>query len=160
MIPRGLRVDGGMIETTDSIEIPFKSARGYEPEYQSSGAAGADLRACIEGEITLAPGERTVVPTSVYIAIPSGYEGQVRPRSGLATRHGITVVNAPGTIDSDYRGEIRVALINLSDTAYSITPGERIAQLVIAPVVHARFGYHEQLDVTERGEGGFGSTGR
>ena len=134
-------------------------ADGYEPTYATSGSAGADLRACVEQPVTIAPGERSAISTGVRLEIPDGYEGQVRPRSGLAARHGITLLNAPGTIDSDYRGEVRVVVVNLSDESYLIHPGDRIAQLVIAPVVQATFTAAD-LTESERGEGGFGSTGR
>jgi len=134
-------------------------ADGYEPAYATSGSAGADLRACVEQPVTIAPGERSAISTGVRLEIPDGYEGQVRPRSGLAARHGITLLNAPGTIDSDYRGEVRVIVVNLSDESYMIHPGDRIAQLVIAPVVQATF-TPADLTESERGEGGFGSTGR
>ncbi len=129
------------------------------PRYASAEAAGADLRAAVKESITLRPGERAVVPTGVRCAIPRGYEGQVRPRSGLAARHGVTLVNSPGTIDSDYRGEIGVILINHGRESFEVLPGERLAQLVIAPVVRAEFvvGTPEHSD---RGAGGFGSTGR
>jgi len=129
------------------------------PEYATEGSAGADLRAFIDNELELAPGERVAVPTGVRLEIPPGYEGQVRPRSGLAARHGLTIVNAPGTIDSDYRGEIKVILINLSDTPYVVKPNDRIAQLIIAPVMRVAFEM-TQVRATSRGEGGFGSTGR
>ncbi|MEM9270733.1 MAG: dUTP diphosphatase, partial [Pseudomonadota bacterium] len=109
------------------------------PAYESALAAGADLRAALTTPITLAPGARMAVPTGLAMAIPPGFEGQVRPRSGLAMRHGVTVVNAPGTIDADYRGEVKVLLINLGDTDFVITHGDRIAQLVIAPVIQAQF---------------------
>ncbi len=130
------------------------------PAYQTNGSAGVDLRAAIETDIQLNPGESHLTPTAISMAIPTGFEGQVRPRSGLAVKHGITVANAPGTIDSDYRGEIRVALINLSQKPYIITRGERIAQLVIAPVVQAVFTEVEKLEETDRGAGGFGHTGK
>ena len=109
--------------------------------------------------MTLAPGERSALPTGVWLEIPVGYEGQVRPRSGLAARHGITLLNAPGTIDSDYRGEVKVILVNLSDESYTIRAGDRVAQLVIAPIHQVTFTAAE-LTESERGEGGFGSTGR
>lgn len=135
--------------------------QAHLPAYQTDGAAGLDLCACLgEGERrTLEPGEIVLVPTGWALAIPSGFEGQVRPRSGLATKHGISVPNAPGTIDSDYRGELKVALINLGKQAYTIEHGTRIAQMVIAPVAHARCVEVETLDQTSRGAGGFGSTG-
>lgn len=130
-----------------------------EPAYQTAGAAGLDLAACLDAPVSLAPGEIIAVPTGWAVAIERGYEGQVRPRSGLATKHGITVPNAPGTIDCDYRGELRVALINLGRTTFEITHGMRIAQLVISPVVRATVITTTDLDETERGSGGFGSTG-
>jgi dUTP pyrophosphatase len=130
------------------------------PRYQSEQAAGLDLCADIDGEWTLAPMARRAVPTGVAIALPAGFEGQVRPRSGLALRHGITCINAPGTIDSDYRGEIQVLLVNLSGEPYTLRRGERIAQLVVAPVVRAELEEVDTLPTSVRGEGGFGSTGR
>ena len=129
------------------------------PSYQTSGSAGLDLRAALEEDLVLEPQERTVVPTGLSLAIPIGFEGQVRPRSGLAFRHGLTVTNAPGTIDSDYRGEIKVLLINLGAEPVTISRGMRCAQLVIAPVHQASILEVEDLDPTDRGEGGFGSTG-
>ena len=118
-----------------------------------------DVRANIEEPITLAPLQRVLVPTGLYIALPEGYECQARPRSGLAVKHGITVLNSPGTIDADYRGELKTLLVNLSDTPFVIEPGERIAQLVVAKHEHVEWEEVEVLDETERGEGGFGSTG-
>lgn len=118
-----------------------------------------DLRAHLEHPLTIKPGERCLVPTGLHIALPEGYEAQVRPRSGLAIKHGITVLNSPGTIDADYRGEIRVALINLSDTPFVIADGERIAQLVVARYEHVEWSQVTELDRTERGEGGFGHSG-
>lgn len=131
------------------------------PAYQSALAAGLDLNAAIpdDAPVTIPPGGRTVVPTGIAIALPPGHEGQIRPRSGLAGRHGITVLNSPGTIDADYRGEIQVLIANLGQESFVIRRGMRIAQLVIAPVQHARLVEFENLDTTERGEGGFGSTG-
>lgn len=131
------------------------------PEYQSEEAAGIDLTAAIDDAVPmiLAPGAYAMVPTAIAIALPPGFEAQVRPRSGLAARHGVTVLNSPGTVDSDYRGEIKVLLINHGDSAYEITRGARIAQLVIAPVTRAEFNQVASLDTTERGSGGFGSTG-
>ena len=122
-------------------------------------SAGMDLRANIDESITLNPMERRIIPTGLYIALPPGYEAQVRPRSGLALKHGITVLNSPGTIDADYRGEIGVLLINLSTEPFVITEGERIAQMVIARHEQGQFEVVEQLDQTERGEGGYGHTG-
>jgi dUTP pyrophosphatase len=130
------------------------------PAYQSDAAAGMDLAAAIAAPVTLGPGDRVLVPTGFAIALPLGYEAQVRPRSGLALRAGVTVLNAPGTIDADYRGEIQVLLVNLGQGAACIEPGERIAQLVVAPVVRAHWSLVQQLDDTPRGDGGFGSTGR
>jgi dUTP pyrophosphatase len=127
----------------------------------STGAAGMDLMAALpEGEErVLLPGERALVPCGFAMALPSGFEAQVRPRSGLAARHGITVLNSPGTIDADYRGEVQVILLNLGQEPFVVRRGERIAQMVVAPVVAARFAVMEMLDETERGSGGFGSTG-
>lgn len=129
------------------------------PAYATPQSAGMDLRANIEDPITLRPLERRIVPTGLYIALPEGYEAQVRPRSGLALKHGITVLNSPGTIDSDYRGEIGVLLINLSDTSFVINAGERIAQMVVARHEQAELIEVEELDDTERGAGGYGHTG-
>jgi dUTP pyrophosphatase len=129
------------------------------PNYATSGAAGADLCAAVDGEMVIEPGERTAVPTGLVVEIPEGYEGQVRPRSGLAITAGLTIVNAPGTIDSDYRGEVRVLLVNLGARPVTIGRGDRIAQLLVAPVTRATFIETEDLTVSERGEGGFGSTG-
>lgn len=129
------------------------------PTYATSLSAGMDVRANIDEPITLAPLQRVLVPTGLYIALPEGYECQARPRSGLAVKHGITVLNSPGTIDADYRGELKTLLVNLSDTPFVIEPGERIAQLVVAKHEHVEWEEVEVLDETERGEGGFGSTG-
>ena len=129
------------------------------PAYATPQSAGMDLRANIEDPITLRPLERRIVTTGLYIALPEGYEAQVRPRSGLALKHGITVLNSPGTIDSDYRGEIGVLLINLSDTPFVINAGERIAQMVVARHEQAELIEVEELDDTERGAGGYGHTG-
>lgn len=132
------------------------------PSYETSGAAGADLRANFpdRGDVTLAPGERTLVPTGLRIEIPDGYEVQIRPRSGLALKHGVTLPNAPGTIDSDYRGPLGVIVMNAGQAPYVIGHGDRIAQMVVAPVVQARFELSDGLGDTARGAGGFGSTGR
>lgn len=127
------------------------------PEYKTAGSAGMDLR-CLEA-VELAPLERSLVPTGLRMAIPEGFEGQVRPRSGLALKHGLAMVNSPGTIDSDYRGEIAVILVNLGREAVRLEPGERIAQLVIVPVSRAALRKVQALDETARGDGGFGSTG-
>lgn len=130
------------------------------PKYETSGSAGIDVRANIEEPITLNSLERALIPTGIKMAIPSGYEVQVRPRSGLAIKHGITMLNSPGTIDSDYRGEIKVIVVNLSKESYVIQPNERIAQLVLNKVEQMEFVEVEILDETERGEGGFGHTGK
>jgi dUTP pyrophosphatase len=133
------------------------------PQYASAAAAGMDLRAAIERPLRLAAGDRCAVPTGLALALPDGYEGQVRPRSGLARKFGIALVNAPGTIDADYRGEVEVLLVNLGREPFTIEPGDRIAQLVVAPVVRAQIVQvesAEELGATERGAGGFGSTGR
>ncbi|WP_278997368.1 dUTP diphosphatase [Prevotella disiens] len=129
------------------------------PTYATAQSAGMDLRANIDSPITLKPMERCLVPTGLYIALPEGYEAQVRPRSGLALKHGITVLNTPGTVDADYRGEIMVLLINFSTEAFVINAGERIAQMVIARHEQANFEEVEVLDETERGAGGYGHTG-
>ena len=132
------------------------------PAYQSAHAAGLDLLAAVpeDAPVTLAPGKYALIPTGLTIALPAGYEAQVRPRSGLAAKHGVTVLNAPGTVDADYRGEISVPLINHGDMPFQIRRGERIAQMVIASVVRAELIPAAALSATERGSGGFGSTGR
>jgi len=132
---------------------------GPMPAYASAGAAGADVVAAIASPLELAPGARAAVPTGLAVAIPPGFEMQVRPRSGLALGAGVTVANAPGTIDSDYRGEVKVILVNLSDRPYLVQRGDRIAQLVVAPVVQADFVAADELPATVRGSSGFGSTG-
>lgn len=146
-----------------TVEIPVVSLPHAAdlplPSYETAGAAGMDLLAAIAEDLPLAPGARVAVPTGLSIALPRGYEAQVRGRSGLAFKHGIGVVNAPGTIDSDYRGEIKVLLINWGDQPVILTRGMRIAQLVIAPVVQGRWAVVESLPETARGSGGFGSTG-
>lgn len=141
------------------IKIINKSTNPL-PRYESEQAAGMDIRTSITEEITLAPLERKLFPTGLYLELPAGYEAQIRPRSGLALKHGITVLNTPGTIDADYRGEIGIILVNLSAEAFTIAPGERIAQMVIAR--HEQPTIHEVtlLSETERGEGGFGHSGR
>lgn len=141
------------------IKIVNKSA--YEtPEYATEQSAGMDLKANITESIVLKPLGRAMVPTGLYIALEDGYEAQVRPRSGLAAKYGITVLNAPGTIDADYRGEVKVILANLSDEEFTVNPGERIAQMVVAKYAQVEWEEVEVLDETGRGEGGFGSTGR
>jgi deoxyuridine 5'-triphosphate nucleotidohydrolase len=129
------------------------------PAYETAGAAGMDLRAAVEANLTVAPGARALVPTGLAISLPPGYELQVRPRSGLALRHGIVLPNSPGTIDEDYRGEIQVILLNTGSEAFEVVRGMRIAQAVLAPVVRAQWEVVEQLDTTTRDQGGFGSTG-
>lgn len=140
------------------VEIINKSHHAL-PQYATVQSAGVDLRANIESPIKLAPMERRVIPTGLFLALPAGYEAQVRPRSGLALKHGITVLNTPGTIDADYRGEIGVILINLSNVPFVINDGERIAQMVIARHEQAEWISVETLDETERGAGGFGHSG-
>jgi dUTP pyrophosphatase len=147
----------------ERITVGFKrlSPRAVMPEYKSAGAAGMDLSACLpEGRtLVLEPGRTVLVPLGFAVAIPPGFEGQVRPRSGLATKFGVTVPNAPGTVDSDYRGEMMVALINLGRESFTIEHGTRVAQLVLARHAHASFEVSEELSETARGAGGFGSTG-
>jgi dUTP pyrophosphatase len=130
------------------------------PHYATAGSSGMDIRADLEQSITLKPLERVLVPTGLFMELPGGFEGQVRPRSGLAIKQGITCLNTPGTIDSDYRGEIKIILINLSDMEQVISPGDRIAQLVISPVSQASWIESASLEITERNEGGFGHTGK
>ncbi len=142
------------------VLVRVTGTEGYAvPEYQTAGAAGADLRACVTSPIQINPGDRRLVPTGLRLEIPSGYEAQVRPRSGLAFKNGITVLNSPGTIDSDYRGEIGVVLHNAGKEIFTVNHGDRIAQLVIAPVCRAVFEIHDLLSDTDRGCGGYGSTG-
>lgn len=129
------------------------------PEYATPLSAGVDLRAALDAPVVLAPLGRALIPTGLYMQIPAGYEGQVRPRSGLAAKRGVTVLNTPGTVDADYRGEIKVILVNLSDTPFTIEPGERIAQMVFARHEQACFEEVDTLEETQRGAGGFGSTG-
>ena len=140
------------------IKIVNKSKHPL-PEYATPGSAGMDLRANIDSPITLAPGERKLIPTGIYIALPVGYEAQVRPRSGLALKYGIGLANMLGTVDADFRGEIRVILINLGQEDFVVNDGERIAQMVIAKHERAEWEVVEELDETERGEGGYGHTG-
>jgi dUTP pyrophosphatase len=142
-----------------AVKIFRKDKKAALPVYATRGAAGADVEALIPKEITLAPGRREKIPTGLRLEIPAGWEAQVRPRSGLALKHGITVLNAPGTIDSDYRGELEVILVNLGNTPYTVRSGDRIAQLVFAPAPRLRMEEIDKLEYTERGEGGFGSTG-
>ncbi|MFN7055741.1 dUTP diphosphatase [Hyphomonas sp.] len=143
--------------------VPLAHFEGLDlPAYETAGSAGMDVRAAVaeDAPVVLAPGARTMVPTGLTVAIPEGYEIQVRPRSGLAAKHGLTCLNTPGTIDSDYRGEIKVILINLGAEPFTIRRGERIAQLVLAPVTRLAWSEVKALDGTARGAGGFGSTGR
>lgn len=130
------------------------------PAYETEGAAGLDLRAAISEPVMLQPGGRDLVPTGLVFELPAGHEGQVRPRSGLAAKHGVTVLNTPGTIDSDYRGEVKVILVNLGTEPFTIEPGSRIAQMIVAPVTRATLVEAEDLSNSARGAGGFGSTGR
>ena len=130
------------------------------PHYASAGAAGLDLRAALDAPIIIAPGGRALVATGLAMALPPGHEGQVRPRSGLALRHGITVLNAPGTIDEDYRGEVSVLLINHGEAPFEVTSGMRIAQLVVCPLARVKLTEQNRLDDTRRGSGGYGSTGQ
>jgi dUTP pyrophosphatase len=143
------------------VPVRFRRLRvgAVPPRYMTAGAAGMDLSSAADAPVSLAPGERAAIPTGLAFEIPRGYEGQVRPRSGLARRAGVTLINAPGTVDSDYRGEVTVLLVNLGSEPHIIAPGDRIAQLVIAPVVEAALSEAEELSDTTRGSGGFGHTG-
>ena len=145
---------------SNQVEIRIINQSPYPlPEYATPLSAGLDLRANIDTPIRLEPLQRVAVPTGLFIALPEGYEAQMRPRSGLALKHGLTLLNAPGTIDADYRGEIKAIVANLSDTSYTIEPGERICQMVVAKHAHVVWQVAEELEVTERGAGGFGHTG-
>lgn len=143
------------------IKVRLLGKKGADllPAYQTEGAAGMDLHADIGESITLPPLGRALIPTGIAVALPPGVEGQVRPRSGLAVRHGVTCLNSPGTIDSDYRGEIRVVLVNFGSEPFTIRRGDRIAQMVLSPVLRASIQVVDDLDATRRGGGGFGSTG-
>lgn len=141
-----------------SVKI-INNSKHALPQYETKGSAGMDLRANLDESITLKPLERAMIPTGLSMALPDGYEAQVRPRSGLAAKKGITVLNTPGTIDSDYRGEIKVILVNLSNDDFVVEDGERVAQMVIAKYEQIAWNETETLDDTERGSGGFGSTG-
>lgn len=149
------RVRVGVVRLAHAAGLPL-------PAYQSEGAAGLDMIAALDGQgpLTLAPGARALVPTGLVIELPHGYEAQVRPRSGLALKHGITVLNSPGTIDSDYRGEVKVILANLGQAPFDIRRGDRIAQMVVSPVTRATFVEVDEVSNTVRGKGGFGSTGK
>lgn len=145
----------------NKIEIKCVASEGAViPEYKTSGAAGADICAFLSEPVIIKKGSRAMIPTGLFFSIPQGYEIQVRPRSGLATKNGVTVLNTPGTIDSDYRGEVKVILVNLGDEDFEVKNGERIAQIVVAPVTIGVFEQVSSLDETERGAGGFGSTGK
>ncbi|MCZ7677307.1 MAG: dUTP diphosphatase [Sandaracinaceae bacterium] len=142
-----------------SLRVKLLRPGAVLPRYATEGAAGMDLSASVDEPVTLAPGARAAIPTGIAVALPPGHEGQVRPRSGLARRSGVTVVNAPGTIDEDYRGEIEVLLVNLGSEPVVVRGGDRIAQLVVAPVRRVEITAADELDATARGGGGFGSTG-
>jgi dUTP diphosphatase len=148
-----------MTEITVRVAI-LPHGKGLElPAYATAGSAGCDLRAAVASEVVLAPGARELVPTGIAIAIPAGFEGQVRMRSGLALKQGLMLVNAPGTIDSDYRGEIQIIVANMGSKSVTLKRGDRIAQLVLAPVARARLEKVDELPATQRRDGGFGSTG-
>ncbi len=148
------------LTTIEVPVVPLPHAKGLDlPDYKTLDSAGCDLLAAVETDVTLAPGARGLVPTGLTIALPSGYEAQVRPRSGLALKHGVTCLNTPGTIDADYRGEIGVILINLGQDAFTVSRGMRIAQLVAAPVTQIRWRPGTALPDSDRGANGFGSTG-
>ncbi len=151
LLPTRVVVRAHQLEHGRHLDLPTRA---------SAGSAGYDLRAAVAESLMLSPGDRALVPTGLAIELPADYEGQVRPRSGLALEHGVTVLNSPGTIDSDYRGEIRVILANLGSEPFEINPGMRIAQLVVAPVCVVDWQLENELGDTERGSGGFGSTGR
>ena len=145
----------------EHIKVKIINKSGHElPAYETPSAAGMDVRACLTEPVTLAPLERALIPTGLRIQLPQGYECQIRPRSGLALRHGISLVNAPGTVDADYRGEIKIILVNLSDEPFTIEAGERIAQMIVARYEQIEWQPAEELGATERGAGGFGSTGK
>jgi dUTP pyrophosphatase len=145
------------------VVLALKRKAGTEdvplPAYASVGASGLDLSAAVEGEVTVAPGQIVLIPTGLYVAVPPGYEAQIRARSGLALRHGLVIVNAPGTIDSDYRGEVGLIVGNIGPRPFTVCRGQRIAQMVIQPVTRVRVEVREELDATARGAGGFGHTG-
>jgi len=152
-----------MVKSSSSVSVPLRRLPHGEgldlPAYATKDAAACDLLAAVDAPLTLRPGTRALVPTGISIAVPTNFEAQVRPRSGLALKHGITVLNSPGTIDADYRGEIGVILANLGENPFVVERGMRIAQLLLAPVTRALFDEVENLDQTDRGTGGFGSTG-
>jgi dUTP pyrophosphatase len=146
-----------------NVTVSIKRRSGCEdislPSYETAGSAGMDIAAAVEDDVVIDPGERSLIPCGFSMALPPGYEAQVRPRSGLAVKHGVSLVNAPGTIDSDYRGEVKVPIINHGSEPFTVTRGMRIAQMIVAPVSRAEFVEVEELPVTARGEGGFGHTG-
>ena len=142
-----------------TLKVIKNDPRVYLPAYETDGAAGMDLRAFLECDLVIPPNGRAKIPTGLKLEIPEGFEAQIRPRSGLAVRHGITVLNSPGTIDSDYRGDLEIILINLGENNWTVKNGDRIAQMVIAPVCQAAIIETETISVTSRGSGGFGSTG-
>ncbi len=148
-----------MQKVTVSIKRRPECADIPLPSYETDGSVGMDLAAAVDGEVVIGPGERTLVPCGFFMALPQGYEAQVRPRSGLAVKHGISLVNTPGTIDSDYRGEVKVPVINHGAEPFTLRRGMRIAQMVVMPVPHVEFVEVDELPATERGEGGFGHTG-
>jgi dUTP pyrophosphatase len=143
----------------DEINVACMGDPEFLPIYHSEGASGADLRARLNAEVVLSPGKRALVPTGIRLQIPKGFEAQVRPRSGLAAAHGVTVLNSPGTIDSDYRGEVKIVLVNLGDEDFVIRPGDRVAQIVFCAVARVAFNRAQAVADTPRGDGGFGSTG-
>ena len=152
-------MNGNQTTTCKFLRLPHAKDLPL-PSYESNDAAGMDLRAALGETLVLKPGERTLIPTGFKMALPPGYEAQIRPRSGLAFRNGITMLNSPGTIDSDYRGEVKVLAINHGNEPFEVNHGDRIAQMVIAPVTRANTEEVKSLDETQRGDGGFGSTGR
>jgi len=147
----------------NTVDVRIKPLENYEglelPAYETAQSAGMDLRAAVAEDVTIPPGEWRLIPVGIAIALPAGFEAQVRPRSGMAAKHGISCVNTPGTIDADYRGEIKVNLINHGKVEFNVQRGDRIAQMIVAPVTQAVWQVAETLDETERGSGGFGSTG-
>ncbi len=157
--PKGFRIFGETENFMAKVKIVNRS-RHPLPAYETLHSAGMDLRANLDRPVVLRPGERTLIPTGIYIALPEGFEAQIRPRSGLAIRHGITLLNSPGTIDADYRGEIKVIVANLGDENFTVNDGERIAQMVVARYERVEWEEVDALDQTERGAGGFGSTGK
>lgn len=141
-----------MYKSEDNADLPL-------PGYMTIGASGMDLHAAVRDDLMLSPGERALIPTGLYAAVPRGYELQVRPRSGLAVKYGIGILNAPGTIDSDYRGEIKIIMINMGQEPFTVKRGERVAQMVLCPVARAKLELRDELPATERSDGGFGHTG-